>query len=85
MTIGLLSGLSDREMSDRYSRPKCSDDRYMHSMVAPSIQRDPNAPMEAFLVLNPPVAVTLRAWQTASSTFIPPIRYSTRARRNMPK
>ena len=33
-----------------------------------------NAPMDMFLVLNPPVAVTLMAWLTASKGLIPASR-----------
>ena len=51
--------------------PKCSDDRYMNSIVIPSIQRESNAAMDRLRELNPPVALTLIAWQAASKTGMP--------------
>ena len=50
------------------------EDRNMNSIVMPSIQRESKAAMEAFRELNPPVALTLIAWQTASKTGIPASR-----------
>ena len=51
--------------------PKWMDDRNMKNMVIRSIGTESKAPMERFLVLNPPVAVTLIAWHTASRGPIP--------------
>ena len=43
----------------------------MKTMAMTSIQRLWKAPIEAFLVLKPPVATVLIAWLTASKRFIP--------------
>ena len=46
----------------------------MKIIVSSSITREWNAPMDRLRVLNPPVALTLNAWQTASKSDIPASR-----------
>ena len=54
--------------------PKCREDIIIKTIVTISTAMEWKAPMEAVLVENPPVALTLNAWQTASNTDIPQSR-----------
>ena len=85
MKISFLKGFRERVMMATYIIPKWTDDSSMKNMVMRSIGAELNDPIERFLVLKPPVAVTLMAWLMASKGLIPASRYIRKEATAIPK
>ena len=69
----MLRGFRERVTTAKKTMPKCNEASSMNTMEIKVMGRELKEAMLKFLVLNPPVAETLKAWQIASSHDIPAI------------